>query len=278
MDLQQEIAQSIVQVRAKKPLIHHLTNYVTVNDCANITLAIGASPVMANDINEVEEMISYAAALVLNMGAINPGMAAAMLATGKKAKILGIPIVFDPVGVGATSFRMEIARRILGEVKPDVIKGNAAEIKSLAGRRHGTKGVDSTADESDIETVAFELADRLNCIVAVTGKKDIIVSSSESCLVENGHEMLANVTGTGCMATSLIASFCGAVPNYFTAAIAGITVMGVAGEIAHESLNSTEGTGTFKIRLFDVVSTLTEAKFNERARLSFSKEGKINAD
>lgn len=271
MDVLQEIAQSLAQIKAKKPLVHHLTNYVTVNDCANITLAIGASPVMANDISEVEEMAAHASAMVLNIGALNPGMAASMLAAGKKAGSLNIPVVFDPVGVGATSFRMEIARQIISEVKPIVIKGNVSEIKALNGLQQGSKGVDSIADEGDAEIIGVSLAKKLGCVVAITGKTDIVTDGKKVYCINNGHQMLAGVTGTGCMATSLIASCCGAGQSSLAAAAFGVTIMGIAGEIAHQQLKLHEGLGTFRMRIFDAVSTMSPDTIMSNARICADK-------
>lgn len=268
MDLLQASAEAIVQVRSKQPLIHHLTNYVTVNDCANITLAAGASPVMANDIAEVEEMVSLASALVLNMGALNPGMVSSMLAAGKNAARLKIPVAFDPVGVGATSFRRETAERIIAEVRPTVIKGNLAEIKALSGEYHGAKGVDSTADDGDAERVAVELSQKLNCVIAITGKIDIVARDKKICRIENGDAMLASVTGTGCMTTSLIACCLGAATDSFDAAVTGVAIMGIAGEIAKERLKPGEGLGTFRMHIFDAVSTMTPDIFMRYAKIS----------
>lgn len=267
MELLQKIAKAFLQIKAATPLIHHLTNFVTVNDCANITLAIGASPVMANDVAEVEEVTTCASAVVLNIGALNGSTATAMLAAGKKANSLGIPVVFDPVGVGVTGFRKEFANRIIAEIKLAVIKGNVAEIKALAGQQQGVRGVDSIADDSDAEDVAKALAKKFGCVVAVSGKTDIITDGEKSCLVLNGNEMLAGVTGTGCMATSLTASFCGVTSNYFVAAAAGITVMGIAGELAKQRLTVQQGLGTFRVGIFDAVSTMTSETILKMARI-----------
>lgn len=256
MDILQEITQTLLQIKARKPLVHHLTNFVSVNDCANITLAIGASPVMANDISEVEEMVSCASALVLNIGAINAPMIESMLAAGKKASALSIPIVFDPVGVGATRFRTETAERIISEIKPSVIKGNMSEIKVLAGFNSGIRGVDSIADEQDGERAAAVVAEKYSCVTAITGKVDIIARGNQIIRIYNGHKMLTGVTGTGCMTTSLVASCC-AVEDYLFGTAAGVTIMGIAGEIAVKQLEPKDGLGTFRMRLFDVISKLT---------------------
>lgn len=256
MDILQEIGQSLTAVREKRPLVHHLTNFVTANDCANMALAIGASPVMANDPCEVEEMVAHASSLVINIGTLNSQNIASMLGAGKTANRLGIPVVFDPVGVGATKLRTSTAERIISEVRLSVIRGNMSEIRVLAGLSTDMKGVDSTAEETEGEAVAKKLAQKIGCVVAVTGRSDIIADGLKISLIDNGHAMLAGVTGTGCMATSLIACFCGAVSNSFIAATAGIAVMGIAGEVAHASLRAGDGLGAFRMKLFDAVSNM----------------------
>jgi len=261
MEILQSIADNLQRIKAKKPLIHHITNYVTVNDCANMTLAIGASPVMAEDIGEVEEMVSCAAALVLNMGTLNSRTIASMLAAGKKARQIGIPVIFDPVGVGATMLRRVTAEKIIHEVCPSVIRGNMSEIKIVAGLQASIKGVDSVASAVDGEQVAQELSQKLATVIVITGKQDIIAQDNKIVRIDNGHPMLSQVTGTGCMATSLIGCFCGVTDDYFTGAAAGIMMMGLAGEIAQQSLHTGEGSGTFRIRLFDAVSTMEPELF-----------------
>lgn len=257
MEILQKISDGLIALKQKKPLVHHITNYVTVNDCANITLAIGASPVMADDIEEVEEMVSFASSLVLNIGTLNSRSIESMLVVGKKAKEKGIPIVFDPVGVGATNLRTVTAKRIIEEVRPDVIRGNMSEMKILAGIATEIKGVDSVADEMDGEKVARHLSQKLGCVIAITGKQDYIAQGNKVCLINNGHPILSEVTGTGCMATSLIASYCGANDDLFVGAAAGVLTMGLAGELARQSLKAGEGIGTFRARLFDAVWNMT---------------------
>jgi len=270
MEILQEVSASLVKIKNKKPLVHHITNYVTVNDCANITLAIGASPVMADDIEEVEEMVSYAAALVLNIGTLNSRSIASMLAVGKKAKANGIPIVFDPVGVGATALRTATAKRIVEEVAPSVIRGNMSEIKLIAGMNANIKGVDSIADEVDGEQVARRLSQKLGCVIAITGKQDIIAQGELVCRIDNGHPLLSQVTGTGCMATSLTACYCGATDDWFTGAVAGVMTMGLAGELAQQSLQPGEGIGTFRMRLFDAVSFMTPEVIKKGGKVTYA--------
>jgi hydroxyethylthiazole kinase len=268
MEILQRIADSLLDLKNKKPLVHHITNYVTVNDCANITLAIGASPVMADDIGEVEEMVSFASSLVLNIGTLNSRSIESMIVVGKKAKEKGIPIIFDPVGVGATSLRTLTAKRIIEEVRPSVIRGNMSEIKILAGLDADIKGVDSIADEEDGEKVAGLLTKKLGSVIAITGKQDIIAQGDRICLIDNGHPLLSQVTGTGCMATSLIASFCGAAEDSFLGAAAGIMTMGLAGELAEQSLHAGDGIGTFRVRLFDAVWSMTPEVMRKGGRIT----------
>ncbi len=268
MEILQKISASLVALKEKRPLVHHITNYVTVNDCANITLAIGASPVMADDIEEVEEMVSFASALVLNIGTLNSRSIASMLGAGKKAKARAIPIVFDPVGVGATALRTATAKRIVEEVGPTVIRGNMSEIKLIAGLDANIKGVDSIADEFDGEKVACQLSQKLGCIIAITGKQDIIAQGERVCRIDNGHAILSQVTGTGCMASSLTACYCGATDDWFTGAAAGVMTMGLAGELAQQSLKPGEGIGTFRTRLFDAVWSMTPEAIRKGGRIT----------
>jgi len=257
MEILQSIADNLVAVKEKKPLVHHITNYVTVNDCANITLAIGASPVMADDMAEVEEMVSFASSLVLNIGTLNSRTIEAMLIAGKKARTMGIPIVFDPVGMGATSLRTNTAKRIIREIGPSVIRGNMSEIKMIAGLEATIKGVDSVDGEEDREQVARDLSQKLGCVIAITGKQDIIAEGNRIYHIDNGHPILSQVTGTGCMATSLIGSFCAATADCFTGAAAGVMMMGLAGELAQQSLQAGEGIGTFRVRILDHIWLMT---------------------
>lgn len=268
MELPQAIAQTITAVQAKRPLVHHLTNYVTANDSANITLAFGASPVMAADPGEATDMVAHAAALVLNIGTLSAAAVDTMIAVAKRAGELGIPVILDPVGAGATPARTAAAGRIIGETRLTVIRGNAAEIKAVAGLRADIRGVDSAADESDGETVAAGLADKLGCVVALTGQTDIVAGGGRVCRLTNGHPWLARVTGTGCMATSLIGCCLGTGADPFVAAAAGLTVMGVAGELARQSLRPEDGIGTFRVRLFDAVFNLTPALVLRYAKIS----------
>ena len=266
MEINKKIIDLLNMVKEKNPLVHHITNYVTVNDCANITLAIGGSPVMADDINEVCDMVSLASAFLINIGTLNSRSVQSMIAAGKRANELNIPVILDPVGAGATAYRTETAKRIISEIKLAVIRGNLSEIKTLYGIEGKTKGVDATENIStnsneftDGKDMARAFANRLNTVVAITGAVDIITDGKTTYTVENGHKIMSKVTGTGCMCTSLIGSFLGAGNNNLLAALSGVVAMGMAGEIAYESLDKNiEGTGTLKVKILDAICNLSE--------------------
>ncbi|MDK2827426.1 MAG: hydroxyethylthiazole kinase [Clostridium butyricum] len=264
-DIAQKVVELLNRLKNKKPLIHNITNYVTVNDCANILLAIGASPIMADDLKESADITSIASALVINIGTLNERTIESMIASGKKANELNIPVVLDPVGAGASSFRNETTKRILEEIKISVLRGNMSEIKFIAGLECETKGVD--ASESDLKSdsdegvrVAKSLAKRFNCIVAITGVCDIVSDGEKSVTIANGTKMLSNVTGTGCMTTALVGGYLGACEtkeDLFIAAISGIVSMGICGEIAEERAGNI-GLGSFHMAIIDAVSNLDE--------------------
>ncbi|MDR1748767.1 MAG: hydroxyethylthiazole kinase [Spirochaetaceae bacterium] len=258
-------------VRARKPLVHHITNYVTVNDCANMTLNIGGSPIMADALEEAEEIAGLASALVLNMGTLNERTIPSMLAAGRAANRRGIPVVFDPVGAGAGKLRNETAERILEEVQITVLRGNISEIRFIAGLRSETKGVDASerdlADQGGAEEAAKSLARKLECVTAVTGPVDIVSDGKKVIRIENGHPLLAEITGTGCMCSSLTGACCGAVPESpLEAAVCALLCMGIAGELAYEKAG-TEGNGSFRMALHDAVSRMNAETLAGRARI-----------
>jgi hydroxyethylthiazole kinase len=276
MEINKIISEALGKVREKNPLVHHITNYVTVNDCANITLAIGGSPVMADDINEVYDMVSLASSFVINIGTLNSRTVESMIKGGKRANELNIPVILDPVGAGATPYRTEVAKIILEEVKISVIRGNLSEIKTLYGVKTKTKGVDSgdiideNADEfTNAKELAKDFAKKLNTVVAITGAVDIITDGNKLYSVHNGHKIMSKITGTGCMCTSLIGSYLGAIDNNLIAALAGVVSMGIAGEIAYESLDkNNEGTGTLKVRIMDSIYNLGAKVILERGKIN----------
>jgi hydroxyethylthiazole kinase len=276
MEINKKIIELLNNVKEKNPLVHHITNYVTVNDCANITLAIGGSPVMAEDINEVRDMVSIASSLVINIGTLNSSSVQSMLVAGKIANKLNIPVILDPVGAGATNYRTDTAKRIIGEVKLAVIRGNLSEIKTLYGIEAKTKGVDASDivyenvnARSEVKEMARELANKLKTIVAITGAEDIITDGKTLYSVENGHKIMAKVTGTGCMCTSLIGCYLGAGDNNLLATLAGIVSMGIAGEIAYEGLDKNNGgTGTLKVKILDAIYNLSQTEIIERSKIN----------
>lgn len=266
----EQFSKLVGEVRDKKPLVHHITNYVTVNDCANITLAIGASPIMADALQEAADIAGIASAVVLNMGTLNERTIPSMLAAGKAANEAGVPVVFDPVGAGASGLRNETAARILDEVQITVLRGNISEVRFLAGLQSETKGVDASESDlqnsDDAQAVAKALAARLDCVAAITGAVDVVSDGERVVCIENGHPMLSNLTGTGCMCSSLIGCFCGAAANQpLQAAAAALMCMGIAGEIAYERAGR-QGNGSFRMALHDAMSHMDEQTLMEKAR------------
>lgn len=257
------------QVRARVPLVHNITNYVTVNDVANALLAIGGSPIMADDIEEVADITAISSALVLNMGTLTQRTIASMLAAGKKANELGIPVVLDPVGAGASRLRNEAAGQILSQIQLSVLRGNLSELSFAAGLEVSTKGVDSAEEDekNDSVKVAKAVAQKFGCVAAVTGAVDVISDGSRVVKIQNGHPLLSKVTGTGCMLSSLVGAFVGVSDeDFFTAAVAGVACMGIAGELAYEKAGAM-GTGSFHIAIVDALSQLDSSVLKERARL-----------
>ncbi|KAB2335849.1 hydroxyethylthiazole kinase [Bacillus mesophilum] len=241
-----------------KPLIHQITNNVTINDCANATLAIGASPVMATSIEEVEAMAGLADALVINFGTITADMYESMVLAGKAANRKGIPVVFDPVGVGATPYRTQKAMDYMKKVKVDIVRGNGTEVYALIGGQANTRGVDAGELSLTHTELAKLAAEKLNAVIVISGKHDAISDGTRVAEIENGDIWLTAVTGTGCMTTSLIASCAGVSEDYFSAAVVGMGVMSLAGERARRKISDGEGIGTFKVKLMDEIFTMNE--------------------
>jgi hydroxyethylthiazole kinase len=261
------LAPLLTRIRQQRPLIHHITNMVVMNDTANITLAIGASPVMAHAAEEVEEMVRLAGALLLNIGTLTPEQIEAMLLAGKRANELGIPIVLDPVGAGATTLRTRSALCLLHELRIAVIRGNASEIGTLIGAEAETRGVDAISLAEDRETVADRAAREFGCTVALTGARDIIADGTHLARVDNGHPLLGAITGSGCMATTLVGAFLAVEPDAWLATTAGLVAMGLAGEIAAVKAS---GPGTFRSHLLDAVAALDERAFAEGQKVSIA--------
>lgn len=256
-------------VREQKPLVQCITNFVTVNDCANILLAAGGRPTMAEHPLEAAEAVRRADALVCNLGAV--GKVEAMLLAGKEANRLGIPVILDPVGAGGTRFRRDTVKRLLAEVHIAVIRGNASEIRYLAGQQTEGNGVDVSArDEITEETLssavamASELAQKLGAVIAISGRIDVVSDGKTACILRNGCATMARVTGSGCMLTALIGAFCGANGDAFPAVCAAVAAMGVCGELAEEKrLRNGTGNATFRTDLIDAIFNLTEEQLEK---------------
>ena len=264
-----KIVAALENTRQNKPLIHHITNYVTVNDCANVCLAIGGSPIMADAIEEASDITAISSSLVINMGTLNERTVASMIAAGIKANEVGTPVVFDPVGAGASAFRNETALLLLDKVKFSIIRGNLSEIRFLTEHHTGTKGVDVAAQDvnSDAQEVVEQCAKKLDCVVACTGKIDVISNGEDTILINNGHEMLADITGTGCMCTTLVGALCGANEDMLVAATSGVLSMGIAGEVAFEKAGD-KGLGSFRVAIIDAISKMGEDYLKGRAQLN----------
>lgn len=256
-------------IRVKVPLIHNITNYVTVNDCANVILAIGASPIMADDIDEVEEIVSISQSLVLNIGTLNKKSIASMMAAGKKANELHIPVLLDPVGAGASSLRNQTVKELLSQVKISVLRGNLSEVAFVAGYNVSTKGVDAAQEDQnqDAESIAKAVAKQLSCVVGITGEIDTISDGIRVVQIQNGNKVLSKVTGTGCMTSALVGSLCGITSDYFAAATAGIACMGISGESALEKAG-TDNMGSFHIEIINALSKLNSTYFEERVKIN----------
>lgn len=229
-------------ITTKKPLIHHISNNVTVNDCANISLNWGALPVMAPSKEESAEMVESASALVLNLGTISKSQLESMLKAGRKANELSIPVILDPVGVGATEFRTEAAQQILSELKVELIKGNKGEISFLAGKAAEVRGVESIGEYEDIEKSAAQLAEKLRSVVVVSSKQDLITDGSRSAEINRGHYLMGEVVGTGCMLASTLGVFSAAAADsdlsLFEAAKIAAYYYSLAGEKAAEKVKT----------------------------------------
>jgi hydroxyethylthiazole kinase len=236
------------QVRGRSPLVHNITNYVVMNNTANALLAIGASPVMAHSVNEVKEMVAIASSLVINIGTLSEDWVKAMLLAGKAANKKGIPVVFDPVGAGATTYRTKTCLLIINECKPSVIRGNASEIMALVNRQGKTKGVDSTASSGSAVDAAKSLAKQSGAVVVISGPTDYITDGERIEEVKNGSVMMTRVTGLGCTATAMIGAFVAVNSNFFEAATHAMAIMGIAGELAAAK---SEGTGTMQLHFLD---------------------------
>lgn len=260
-------------VRQKSPLIHNITNYVTVNDCANMLLACGASPIMAEDRGEAAEITGRCQGLNINIGTLRQSVIPSMLAAGKRSNELGHPVILDPVGAGASRLRTETALRLMGNIRFAVIRGNISEIRALAGSRGTVKGVDADVSERVTEetleeavTFARRFALRSKGVVAITGAIDIVADAGRAYCIRNGHAMMSSVTGTGCQLSALTAAFVAANPDRpLEAAAAAVCAMGLCGEIGFERMSDRDGNASYRNYMIDAMYRLTPRKLEEGA-------------
>ena len=256
--------RDLAAIRERRPLVHQITNFVVMNETANATLALGALPVMAHAVQEVEEMAGAASALVLNIGTLSDEWVEAMLLAGRAANRAGVPVVLDPVGAGATAYRTETARNLLDDLDIAVVRGNSAEIATLAGHKAEIRGVEAVGSAAGPE-LAREAARALGCVAAVTGPVDHVSDGERVLAIANGHELLATVTGTGCMSTAITGCFLGVRPDDpLEAAAEALVAFGVAGE---DAARKAKKPGSFHVALYDALYDLDPKKLDSRAKV-----------
>ena len=264
--LSRKTVEILREIRKRQPLVHHITNFVVMNSTANVTLAVGASPIMAHAREEMDAMSALSNALNLNIGTLTPQWVDSMLAAGKAAGARGVPIILDPVGSGATAFRTETTLKILAEVPVTIVRGNASEIMSLFSGAEDIKirGVDSLETVENVREGAHRLAGKLRKVVAVTGEIDFVTNGEATLEVLNGHPMFGRVTGTGCAATAVISCFAAVEPDPLVAAATALGYYGLAGE---EAARTSTGPGSFQVALYDALYNISEEVMLERLRI-----------
>ena len=255
---------SLATLRERKPLVHSITNYVVMNETANAVLALGALPVMAHAREEVQEMVGLAGALVLNIGTLEEAWVESMLLAGAAANEHSVPVVLDPVGAGATTYRTDTAKRILDSVDVAVLRGTPGEVATLVGGEAEVRGVESIGTGGDTAELAREAARTLGLVASVTGAVDHVSDGERTVTVANGHELLASVTGTGCMSTVLTGCFLAAKADALEAAAEALAAFGVAGE---DAAVGAKGPGSFHVGLYDALAALDPATLTGRAKI-----------
>ena len=252
------------KVRSNKPVVHHLTNWVTIYDCANIVKALGGSPVMAHAKEEVAQMAKIASSLVLNIGTLTGELVEAMKVAARSANKKGVPVILDVCGAGATQLRDKKSFELLDETKINIIKGNASEIARISGEAVRTKGVDAGCVNRNMVDLARDLSRRRKCVVVVTGKEDIVTDGKRLYLIKNGHPMMTHLVGTGCMAASAIGTFAAVENDLTRAATCALLCFEIAAECAAKSAN---GPGTFRVKLFDCIYNLDKKTIEKMQRV-----------
>ncbi|WP_079505590.1 hydroxyethylthiazole kinase [Mesobacillus jeotgali] len=260
-----DIASLLEKVRRENPIVHNITNVVVTNFTANGLLALGASPVMAYAREEVAEMARMAGSLVLNIGTLRPEVIESMLVAGKAANEQGVPVIMDPVGAGATSYRTETARMLMEELEISIIRGNAAEIANVAGENWNIRGVDAGEASGDVLELAVSAAEKMGTIVALTGKDDIVTDGQTTFSIHNGHPILTKVTGTGCLLTSVIGAFTAVEKDLLKAATGAIAIYGIAAEVAAEK-SALNGPGSFQVEFLNQLYHLDAEEIYNKGR------------
>lgn len=263
-----DIVVSLRRVKEKAPLVHNITNYVTVNDCANIILACGGSPIMADDLNEVEDITSICNSLVINIGTLNESTILSMIKAGKKSNELNHPVILDPVGIGASKFRMYTVSKLLEEVHFSVIRGNASEIKVIYKGDDTTTDIDINSDKqstsyntNELIGMAKQLSQRTGAIIVITGEIDIITNGEKVYKIKNGNPMMGKIKGTGCMLSAMMGAFCGASKSskQLEAVTTSVSMMGLAGEYAYAKvLENQRGMSSFRMHVIESISKMDE--------------------
>ncbi|MBC8081351.1 MAG: hydroxyethylthiazole kinase [Gorillibacterium sp.] len=261
----QDVIQSLAAVRAQKPLVHNITNLVVTNFTANGLYALGASPIMAYAKEEVADIAAISGAVSLNIGTLNETDISAMKLAGHSANMHGVPVIFDPVGAGATAYRTNTARAILNEVKISVIRGNAAEIANVIGRVSVIKGVDGVDNGEDIAELANAAARQLNTVVVITGKDDVVSNGETTYVVHNGTVNLTLVTGAGCLLSAVIGAFAAVEHDLVKASVAALVTYGVAAERAADRIGD-KGPGSFQIEFLNQLYRVSAADLEQYGR------------
>lgn len=261
----QDISKDLEEVRRQAPLVHNITNYVVMNLTANALLAVGASPVMAHAAEEVEDMVNIASALVVNIGTLSEPWVASMTMAARQAVKKGIPVIYDPVGAGATSYRTRTILALLTAARPAVIRGNGSEIMACAGASSNTKGVDSAAVAGSALDSARQLSHKYDCVVCVSGEIDHIVHRDRMVLIKNGHALMPKVTGLGCTASALCGAFAAVNPDHFASTVSAMAVMGIAGEMAAEKA---KGPASMQVQFLDALYNMSSEEIEKRLKIS----------
>lgn len=272
--MEQVLKTMLENVRAKSPLVHNITNYVTVNDVANVLLAAGGSPIMSDDADDVEDITSICGGLNINIGTLNKNTIPSMFLAGKKANALGHIVLLDPVGAGASRLRTDTANRLMQEVRFDAVRGNISEIKTLCTGSGSTKGVDADAVDAVTEAnlddgvaLVKAFAKQTGCIIAVTGAIDLVSDGARCWCIRNGRAEMSRITGTGCQLSALMTAFLVANPDRkLDAAAAAVCMMGLAGEIGWANMQPGDGNSTYRSRIIDAIFNMTGDALEEGAK------------